>query len=101
MRWEISGPAGGAGKDSGLNSNTQVLMQASLRIFIGNWQEWLEGGVITNRSVTNQQESWVPVARFASRQNWIMSSLSGYHKKPLTCIWFICPPLLVSSGTKN
>lgn len=36
MNQEISGPAGGAGKDSGLNVNTQVLVQASLRIFIGN-----------------------------------------------------------------
>lgn len=59
----------------GLNINTQVLMQASLGIFIGNWQKWLEGGVITDRSITNQQESSVPVAMFASRQNWIMSRL--------------------------
>lgn len=36
MSHEISGPAGGAGKDSGLNINTQVPAQASLRIFIGN-----------------------------------------------------------------
>lgn len=36
MSREISGPAGGAGKGSGLNVNTQVLVQASLRIFIGN-----------------------------------------------------------------
>lgn len=42
MRRKISGPSGRAGKDSGLNISTQVLMQASLRIFIGNWQKWLE-----------------------------------------------------------
>lgn len=36
MSHEISGPAGRAGKDSGLNINTQAPAQASLRIFIGN-----------------------------------------------------------------
>ena len=36
MSWEISGPAGGAGKDSGVNINSPVLVQASLRIFTGN-----------------------------------------------------------------
>lgn len=33
---EISGPVGGAGEDWGVNINTQVFVQASLRIFIGN-----------------------------------------------------------------
>lgn len=64
---ELNGPAGEAGRPR-LNTNTRVLTQASLRILIGNWQEWLEDGVITDRSLTNQQESWAPVARFASRQ---------------------------------
>ena len=38
--------------------------------------------MITDRSVTNQQESSVPVAMFASRQNCIMSGLRGYPEKP-------------------
>lgn len=38
--------------------------------------------MITDRSVTNQQESWVPVAMFASRQNCVMSRLRGFHEKP-------------------
>lgn len=38
--------------------------------------------MITDRSVTNQQESLLPVARFASRQNWIRSGLRGYREKP-------------------
>lgn len=39
--------------------------------------------MITDRAVTNQQESWVLVARFASRQNCIMSRLRGHHEKPV------------------
>lgn len=38
--------------------------------------------MIIDRSVTNQQESSVLVAMFASRQNCIMSRLRGYHEKP-------------------
>lgn len=38
--------------------------------------------MIIDRSVTNQQESSVPVAMFASRQNCIMNRLRGYHEKP-------------------
>lgn len=87
MRQEISGPAGSTGKDLELNISTQVLMQTSLRIFIGNWQKCLEGGVITDRSVTNQQESSAPVAMFASRQNWIMSRLREYHAAPAYRHW--------------
>lgn len=55
MRQKISGSADSTGKDSELNINIQVLMQ--VRISIGNWQKWLEDGVITDRSATNQQES--------------------------------------------
>lgn len=82
MSREISGPAGGAGEDSGVNVNAQVLVQARLRIFTGNRQKWLEGGVITDRSVTNQRESSAPVAVFASRQNCVMSRRRGHHEDP-------------------
>lgn len=38
MSWEIRGPAGGAGKDSGVNIHTQVPVRASWRIFISHRQ---------------------------------------------------------------
>lgn len=62
-----NGPAGEAGRPR-LNTNTRVLVRASLSLLIGNRQEQLEDGVITDRSLTNQRERWAPVARLASRR---------------------------------
>lgn len=58
--------------------------------------------MIIDRSVTNQQESSVPVAMFASRQNCIMSRLRGYHEKPAYMHWvYLSSPLCFMDESKR